>query len=278
MESLLSKLRKSDIRTDPFPHIIVENVFDESLCLQLFSEFPSLETITQGNTYGSNQRFSFSAKDVLKGNSVSKLWKSFIERHVSNDFLEEFVDLFGEHIRKEHPSFEQKVEKLRELKCGIRKIDTFTDKDVLLDAQICINTPVSGNPSSVRGPHIDDPRKFLTGLFYLRHPDDDSSGGDLELYKLKNNHPKFRGQDAKISQIEDVTTVKYERNVFVLFVNSLRAVHAVSIRSHTTWPRYLVNLVGEVKEPLVDMGKHRENIALRALRRYRLLGYSPSNF
>ena len=126
--------------------------------------------------------------------------------------------------------------------------------------------------------HIDDPRKFLTGLFYLRHPDDDSSGGDLELYKLKHNHPKFRGQDAKRSQIEDVTTVKYERNVFVLFVNSLRAVHAVSVRSYTTWPRYLVNLVGEVQEPLADLGKHRENVALRALRRYRLLGYSPSNF
>ena len=92
MESLLSAVKKSDIRTDPFPHILVENVVDNTLCLKLFSEFPSLETITKGKTYGSNERFSFSAKDVLKGNSVSKLWKSFIERHVSNDFLQEFVD------------------------------------------------------------------------------------------------------------------------------------------------------------------------------------------
>ena len=136
MESLVSRIKKSDVRTEPFPHIIVPNVLDEDLCSQLFSEFPPLETITQGVKYGSNQRFSLSAKDVFKDQMVSQLWKRFIEVHVSNQFFQEFVDLFGEDIRKEHPSFEQKVGKLGELKCGIKKIDSFTEKDVLLDSQI----------------------------------------------------------------------------------------------------------------------------------------------
>ena len=148
----------------------------------------------------------------------------------------------------------------------------------MLDAQICINTPVTEKPSSVRGPHIDDPRKFLAGLFYFRHPEDDSSGGDFELYNLKHNRPLFRGQHVKKSHIERVATVKYERNVLVLLINSLKAVHGVSIRSNTTWPRYFMNLVAEVKEPLVDLEKYREHLFFRALRRYELMGYSPSNF
>ena len=61
------------------------------------------------------------------------------------------------------------------------------DVDLLLDAAAVINTSVLGERSSVRSAHVDLPRK--TGLFYLRHPEDTATGGDLERYRFKDGVP-----------------------------------------------------------------------------------------
>ena len=47
--------------------------------------------------------------------------------------------------------------------------------------QVGINTPVTRDgPSAVRGPHYDRLSELFAGLLYFRHPDDTSSGGDLQ--------------------------------------------------------------------------------------------------
>ena len=50
------------------------------------------------------------------------------------------------------------------------------------DCQVGINTPVTRNgPTAVRGPHYDRLTELFAGLLYFRHPDDRSSGGDLQV-------------------------------------------------------------------------------------------------
>ena len=68
----------------------------------------------------------------------------------------------------------------------MRNRDEFADHDLLMDAQISGNTPVV-EPSSVKTVHIDSNNKLLTGLLYLRAPEDDSVGGDLDIVRFRRD-------------------------------------------------------------------------------------------
>eukprot|EP00976_Prorocentrum_cordatum_P081574 1184462-Prorocentrum_minimum.AAC.5 len=48
-----------------------------------------------------------------------------------------------------------------------------------MGAQIAMNSPVTKEVDSVRGPHVDDINELWAGLLYLRKPEDNSTGGEL---------------------------------------------------------------------------------------------------
>lgn len=265
MKSILSKAKPSDVITEPFPHLLIKDALDEDLYLQLALEFPSIATISQGiendeiNISSNNKRLHYLAQEALSNPQISSLWKDFIGYHTSNSFLGDFLRIFKEHILQMYPNFEKEYGSFETLKSGLRKIDTFESVDVLLDALISINTPVITKPTAVRRAHVDLPDKLFAGLFYMRDPQDTSTGGELKIYKFKNGKPcGFRKYESADRYVEYVKTVKYEQNVFVIFINSLYSLHGVSIRSLTKYPRYFVNLVGEVKKPLFDSSKYQE--------------------
>lgn len=262
MKSLLSRVKKSDIETDPFPHIVITDPIEDDLCLRLISEFPTVDTITEGKVFGSNQRFSYPAHKALSNDHVSPLWKEFIKTNTSKSFLNQFTSLFDEHIRSLYPSFEKKIGALEGLQPGIMGIDTFSTADVLLIPDICINTPVFGVPSTVRRPHVDLPNKLFVGLYYLRGPDDTSTGGNLEIYKFKNNRNQpygFEEQFIDDQYVELVKTVKYERNVLVLFPNSIQALHGVTIRATTNSQRNFFFIAGEVNQSLFNLSSYQKS-------------------
>jgi len=264
MRTLLSKVQASDVITEPFPHIVIKDALDEELCAKLMAEYPSIDTLKESKdniptTTSSNVRFHYIAEDTFNDEQISSTWKEFIQLHSSNLFFQQFIELFKDHILQMYPNFEQDYGSFESLTSGVRKIDTFENSDVLLDALICVNTPVTTRPTSVRSAHIDFPDKLFTGLFYLRDPKDDSTGGDLELYKFKNGKIQgFRSNALTGYAVECCKKIKYECNVLVLFLNSIYAVHGVTTRSLTEHPRYFVNLVGEVKKPLFDNSKYQE--------------------
>lgn len=254
--SILKGVTRADVIAEPFPHIVVRNCLSDEQCRQLLGDFASLETITKGQPYESNQRFSYCAADVADNPDVSARWKEFIAYHSSSAFLQELLEIFAEHLPIEYPDVALFKGPLKNVRAGVRNVQTHDEADVLLDAQICVNTPVVGQASSVRGPHFDLPDKLYAGLFYLRHPDDDSTGGDLQLYTFKSGHAGgFEGQFIGDELVQPVATVPYERNTLVLFLNSERALHGVTPRGVTPYPRYFMNLVGEMRQPLFDSAR-----------------------
>lgn len=266
MSTILSKLGKDDVVHDPFPHVVAVDVLDDVTCDQLLREIPSLETIALQKPYHGNQRLTLGAHKAHAEPSVSPLWKEFLKTHVSQEFLDDFFRVFGDSIKRIYPDFEQKRKSFSDLRAGVRKLDKFKTADILLDAQICANTPVD-KPSSVRGPHVDLPDKLFAGLLYLRDPRDDSKGGNLEIYRKKEGKGAFHwDQFMDPKYIDLVHTVPYRRNALVIFPNSLQALHGVTVRETTSWPRYFVNFIGEVKEPLFDLKSHQENFIKRLLR------------
>ncbi len=260
MKSLLSSVQKSDVVIDPFPHIVIADPIADDLSLQLLSEFPAISIITEGEDFHSNQRFTYPGSQALSNQQVSPLWKQFIRANTSTAFLNQFIHLFEEQIRLIYPSFESDIGALRALRPGIKEIDTFATADVLLLPDLCVNTPVFDTPSSVRPAHLDLPNKLFVGLYYLRSPQDSSTGGDLEIYKFKSGRPYGLKERASIHPryIELVKTVKYQRNVLVLFLNSVHSVHGVTVRSNTDSPRNFFFIAGEVKQPLFDFTQYEE--------------------
>ena len=108
------------------------------------------------------------------------------------------------------------------------------NKDWILDSQIRINTPVLEKKSIIT-PHCDNPFKIYVGLFYLPI-NGDQAGGDLNLYKMKDNNINIESIENRFIEekyITKVKTIKYEPNTFVLFLNTNKSIHGVEPRNKT---------------------------------------------
>lgn len=253
MKTLLSDVKKTDVLTDPFPHIVVTDALEDEVCAQLIDEIPSPDILRDGkDVLAGYERFNYPASLIAGNPQVSELWQTFIRLHSSEVFMRQALELMGEHILNIYPNFEDQFKPLQKFTSGVRKVDKFPDVDLLLDAQIAMNNSMETPFKRIKRPHIDRPQVLFAGLYYMRHPEDKSSGGDLEIYRFKDNKPG--GFDPNDKQhvddkyVELVKTIRYERNVFVFFLNSLNSLHGVTCRSSTPVPRYFVNLLGELPQ------------------------------
>jgi hypothetical protein len=130
---------------------------------------------------------------------------------------------------------------------------------VTLDAQIGVNTPVIKGQSRVRGLHVDNAHELYAGLLYFRDKNDPAKGGNLEVFECllgagaceeyseaeRLKHRKKIGWDVQFKNSGDfklVAEVPYEKNQFVMFINSNSSYHAVSPRSASAYPRRLINI------------------------------------
>ena len=263
MNSVLKKAKKKNINTEYFPYIIIKDTLDDDLYEKLEKNYPSLEEISKSHSkivrykknIVNNSRYDMNANYSLKNDKLSKEWKEFISYHTSDDFYREILKLFNKDIKNIYPNIENKLgKKLKELKTNIRFDNN--KKDVTLDCQISMNSPVTTS-SRVIGLHVDNQNKLFTGLLYFRDKDDNSVGGDLEIYKFNDDYPKINNLDFnkyknKLSNLEQknsnkikkIDTIKYEKNVLVFFINSKKSLHSVSIRKKTEHNRKFVNFIG----------------------------------
>ena len=186
---------------------------------------------------------------------IDSVFKELTRTHLHQTFLNEIIELFGEFIPGFFPDFEKRFGKILQLKSGIRGKDNDNkDVDVLLDFQLASNTPVFLPGTTVRAPHIDCPKKLFVGLLYLRSEDDDSTGGDLELYIPKTDSPEMDiTRTVKKADMQPFKSIPYRNNTLVLFLNTPKSYHGVTVRSKTKHVRLFFNLLGEMKEPIFSL-------------------------
>jgi hypothetical protein len=256
MTSILSSATGSDVVTDPFPHILIENALPASYYAQLAGEYPSFESVAGTGPHENNTLFLRSAYELAKMPDLAPVWREFIAYHMSRDFYLEVVALFGAHIRKAHPALEQTLgRELEDFTIGWRPPSKSQDPDAAsddakLDVQLGFNSPVT-EKSSVRTAHVDSKFKLFAGLLYVRDQADSSTGGDLELCHFNPADAKFdRRQNLLGRNFEVRRIVRYRPNTLVLWVNSPAALHGVSPRDATEIPRRYVNFLCETyKQP-----------------------------
>lgn len=250
-QSVLARLNAKDIRLDPFPHLIAENVLDADYYAELDAAYPALEMIAGPGPLANNKLYSRSAADIFADKNIPEIWRDFFAYHSSQAFLHECLQFWERAIRHEYPDIEDRFGKpLGEFTAGVRRKGrereaANNEADVMLDCQFCMNSPVV-TPSSVRVPHVDNPFKLFAGILYFRREDDASTGGDLNLYRLTSDRVHY---DRKLNVSEDVieaaAQVPYRANSAILWLNTPRSLHGVTPRSVTQVPRRFINFIGE---------------------------------
>jgi len=249
--SLLAAVTPADIRTDPFPHIILDDVLDPALYERLSAEYPPIEIFmaprNSGHPYPSNSRYELAAWIAQIHSEVGPLWKEFVERHSNATFLAEVFRLFDGYWPAD----------LRDALGGSftghstgRLLEPLAAPPrISLDARAEINTPVHGKASVSRGPHLDTPNRLYSGLYYFRHPDDESQGGELHLYRWKHPAQEIERFQQPEDAVELALTIPYRANRFVLFPQGLHALHGVGLRAPTPHVRRYVFITAELETP-----------------------------
>jgi hypothetical protein len=244
---------------DPFPHLVAQNALPANVAATLLAEMPPLEVLTQGHPPGSNQRFYLPSAMALADPRISRAWKDANRACVEamSAVLARVVRRLGAELVAAYPDFERRFAPPGDLRARPRHEAGRRSGEVGVDAQIVVNSPALTDGTSVRGPHLDAPDKLFSGLLYLRHEDDDSVGGELELYAPAGEPLTFDALNATpLSTVRRVRTYPYRHNLLVLPLNTPRAVHGVSPRGRTAWPRYHLHLVGEMSAALFVVPRH----------------------
>jgi len=260
--SVLQRVRRADVVTDPFPFVVVRDAIPDALCRALIEQYPAPAAVAADE--GSNSRWSLPASEVATSADIASIWKAFIEYHASPAFFSEVVDVFGGEIVRLYPHAYPDESRLRAVALGVRNRDDFDRCELLMDAQIAGNTPVT-EASSVKTIHIDSNNKLYTALLYLRAPEDDSTGGDLDIVRFRNDltraerRRRYDGMFVDEKLTEPVLRINYASNVLLMFVNCVNALHGVTVRSPTPHRRLFLNLVGEVDFPLFEVPKYWPN-------------------
>lgn len=250
MRSLLAGVTAADIHVDPFPHIVARDPMDRHLYEELSAGFPPFSRIgwhCAADKVPNNRRYEMSAQAILDAPDMSTNFKEFAARHSEPEFLSEVASLFRGHwpeamLAVLGGSFEgHSTGRLSYTQHGSYRIHQ--------DARIEINTPVRERPSSSRGPHLDTPNRLFSCLFYMRLPEDDSTGGDLLFYRWRNGPvAPIDRHELPSEAVEMVATIPYRANQLVIFPQTINSIHGVGVRQPTPHMRRYVFLTAEIGE------------------------------
>lgn len=196
----------------------------------------------------SNRRYAVQAHSIMDSPDYSPAWREFVALHSSPEFFAEVATLFHGHWPQ--ALLDALGGDLAGHSLGrMTGLAAAGAQRIQQDARIEINTPVRGAPSSSRGAHLDTLNRIFTCLFYLRAPEDDAVGGDLVLYRWRNDPAqKLECYSLPDDAVEEVAIIPYRPNQLVIFPQSIHSLHGVSLRHPTPHMRRYVFITAELAD------------------------------
>lgn len=256
--SILQNYRTELLHREPYYHFAIENALPAQLYKSLEESFPSRSIfdeyshrkgdpeIRQNTFYKLNADKARRFPQMLSG-----VWNEFVAYHTSQEFFDEVLDKLGHAIEKTYPELISKMKRKSENghpRSVVRTADNEKkSSEVVTDCMVGINSPVTVEGTRVIGAHLDNPKMLYAGLLYLRHPEDNSSGGDFVVYEWKDpKNPVYVEKRAiDESQVMARRKIEYRANSFVWFLNAFAAVHGVTVREKTQFPRRLCEILAD---------------------------------
>jgi len=261
--TILDNLR--EIYTHPYIHARWFRVLPPDDYNRLMTAYPSMAKVIGTRKWQQNSRYDLDAAELLQDDEIDPVMQDFIEVHTSNLFWQKIVDIFGGQIRKKYPYLEASIGKsLEDFTVGVRNAKRHEDDEpveVEMDAKPGYNTPVTKR-SSVRGPHVDNPRELFAAIMYCRERNDVTPGGNFVIHRAVSRSSSWRWHGKNELYPENFTrhaVAIYQDNTGVAFINELKAVHSVTARPETKHPRRLMNFIAELRQPLFTIPKKRHD-------------------
>ena len=276
--SVLQRARLEDVRTEPFPYIVIKDALPEPIYAALEQHFLSDAELVAETTGSETQRmrsnYRYSAKaDALlslkkqsKIKRVPTIIREFAQYHTSSQFAHEVLWLFRSKLGEYRPDLLRKLHDV--VKNGEPNWLASPDKNsgkhlIKTEVELVINSPVFQSPSSVRGYHHDKLNEIFAGLLYMRKKGDHTPGGNFQILRCKHECRKVP-ENAEIKRRLGIATtgrheqydpktleldneVVYGRNTLAMFINSPVSVHAVTARPKTKFARRYINVNADLK-------------------------------
>lgn len=262
-ETILHSLQKKHRHSHPYSWGAWSPVLHPKRYAELMEAYPTLDQVIGERRYQQNARYDIDAADLLLRDDINPIMKDFVALHTSDAFWQRLCVILGPTIRWIYPRLEATVgKKLHEFVVGVRNAKRDPEGprvDVELDCKPGYNTPVE-KASSVRGPHIDNSHELFAGLMYCRRDDDDSVGGNFIINRRTVEVEKYRWHgkaELHPADYKQYAVQPYRKNEACYFINTLDAVHSVTVRERTRHSRRLMNFVAEVRHPLFIIPKKR---------------------
>lgn len=240
--TVFDRLAPDMVRRHPFPHIVADDVLDDRLFRELIACRPGTPLASDR---AANRRAPISARLMRQLESFPEPWRRFASRHVQPDVARRVFALFRDVWPAHLPRLDDPGRRY-----GVLEEDGYADRDVLCDARLEIITP-AWQAGSHRRAHLDTPNRLFSALWYLRPPQDDSTGGGLELFRWRHGRPaRLDLYELPDEQLERVETIAYRGNRLVVFPNSPDALHGSEPRCVTHHDRAYVFITAEVERNL----------------------------
>ena len=253
---ILSQHARPTIELDPFPHLVIHDVLDAGLAAQLTQSFPPLPFFTGGRRFPDCTKRHYSGSRIMRDQKLSPALRDFMRDNLQQQLLERLLELFGDTLYAQYPQLDKKLGNPHGWKIGVRYQDDFERADALLDCQLSLHTPTYGStPAADRGPHIKMTDKLFVGHLFLRQPDDNSRGGDLEMFSLKPGaQPRFgRDNVTDRSQLQLHKTVPFTNNTLVFWLNSPTALQGFAPHAQGDSPMTYVNFFVGLEHALFEL-------------------------
>lgn len=221
----------NDLIMDPCPYFCIRNALPDNLYNRLVAEYPEAHMMQDSKTTFQARRYR--QHEFVEG-TISPLWQEFIKYHTSQTYKDRVLSLFSPALEKYYPDL---VMDFRSAPVTPRHSG---EPGVQMELQFVLN---GQQEETVRTIHLDNSRELFAGLLYMRKPEDQSVGGDIQMFRKTVERPEFLGiREVNPAHVELAGTVPYQANTMVLFLNTADTLHGVTPRLGANCFRRYINI------------------------------------
>lgn len=230
----------ADLILDPCPYFHIRDALPWSLYDQLVAEYPEAHMMQDNKQYFQARRYR---QHEIEPGTVSDLWREFIAYHNSREYKNRVLDLFEPAIAKYYPQYRDAWHS-----AGVSPRHLALENSIEMEVQFVLN---GMQDETVRTIHLDNSRELFAGLLYMRKDQDNSTGGDIQVFRKTVDRPAFSGiREVNPAHVELAGTVPYRANTMILFLNTQDTLHGVTPRLGAQCVRRYINIDAHQKNKL----------------------------
>jgi FkbM family methyltransferase len=232
LQHVVDRISRTEVHIDPFPHLVVDEVFPNDYYELILSRFPESTRMRPLSDSGRVAHGQYEERYALLflneefarlTKEQAEFWRSLSEWLYSDPLANAFITRF-------HECLQPRMNVILNTEGQIR-----AKGDALL---------VQDHTRYAIGPHTDAPHRLVTFLFYLPRDNSMREFG-TSLYKPKDpNFTCWGGPHHSFEQFERIKTVEFLPNRLLVFPKTEKSFHGVEqIQKNGIERRLLINNV-----------------------------------